>query len=147
MRVCTCTQGLDLALGRCYLPAPTQDEGATVDKKTLVRAIAVSAMGFGAVAVMAPDALLRTYGFGSNPEARGLMRGWGTRTFALGALSLRAEGRELDHLIAAGVLLNGADAVLGFAGNALNGSTGSGASRAGATSAAFAGLEVLARKL
>jgi hypothetical protein len=118
-----------------------------MDKQLLVKVLGVASVAFGVVAAAAPDLLLTTYRFTPNPEARGMTRLWGTRNITLGALVLAAKGRELDDLLLSGSVLNGVDAVLGLAGNALDGTKGPGGALGGATSAVFGALCAYARGL
>jgi hypothetical protein len=115
-----------------------------MDKQLLAKTIGGASIGFGVAAVIAPDLLLKTYQFDTNPEVRGMARLWGTRNAVLGALLLRAQGRQLDDLLVSGAVLNGLDAALEFAGNKLDGTTGPGGAMAGATSAAFGVVSLLA---
>lgn len=118
-----------------------------MDKQMLVKVLGVASVGFGVVAAASPDLLLTTYRFTPNPVARGMTRLWGTRNITLGALVLAAKGGAVDDMLLSGAILNGVDAILGLAGNALDGTKGSGGALGGATSAAFGALCVYTRGL
>jgi hypothetical protein len=111
-----------------------------MNKQVLVNAVGGASVGFGLLAVAAPDVLLKSYRLNPNPEVRAMTRAWGTRNITLGALLLKAKGRALDDVLLSGGILNSADAVLGFVGNAIDGTKGPGGAMAGATSAAFGAL-------
>lgn len=78
-------------------------------------AIAMAAVGFGAVAVVVPRVFTAVYGLTGNPNVTVMTRLWGTRTAGLGAVMLAAgnpeDKRRLGML---GTALNTADAVLAF---------------------------------
>jgi hypothetical protein len=118
-----------------------------MDKQMLVKVLGGASVGFGVVAAAAPDLLATTYRFTPNPEFRGMTRLWGTRNITLGALLFSAKGRALDDLLLSGAILNGIDALLGLAGNAIDGTKGPGGALGGATSAAFGALCVYTRGL
>src|SRR4051812_24227327 len=95
--------------------------GVRMDKQALRQGIAAASIGFGVVAVVAPETLLKTYGAAASPTARGMTRLWGTRDIVLGVLNLQATGDTVDLMLRAGAALNIADSLLGLLAPALDG--------------------------
>jgi len=67
--------------------------------ETLTKALIGTGLGFGSVAVVAPRALGRAYGIVGSGETDGLMRLYGTRTAALGALAATTESDDTRRSI------------------------------------------------
>lgn len=78
----------------------------------IMRAAGMGAVGFGAVASLAPRAFAGVYGLGDDPHTRVLTRLWGTRTAVLGAIALGA-GSPQDQraVMTAAAAMNSADAL------------------------------------
>ena len=93
-------------------------DSSTVD--TVSTAIGVGSLGFGALALLAPDVLTKVYGMGDdvNPSLRYMGRMWGSRTAFLGVLTLAADDDQRQALSIGGAAMNAADtlAVLGTSG-------------------------------
>jgi len=70
-----------------------------VTNEGLTKALIATGFGFGTAAVIAPRALGRAYGFQGSGETDGLMRLYGTRTVALGALAATAGNDETRRLV------------------------------------------------
>jgi hypothetical protein len=77
------------------------------------RQTAFGALGFGAVAVVAPRLFTGVYGLTSDPNVRTLARLWGTRTAVLGAIILKAERPEdRRRVMMLGTVMNATDALI-----------------------------------
>lgn len=85
--------------------------GQTLAERIL-RAAGIGAIGFGAVASLAPRAFAGVYGLGEDPHTRVLTRLWGTRTVVLGAIALGV-GSPQDQraVMTAAAAMNSADAL------------------------------------
>jgi hypothetical protein len=81
---------------------------------TVRTAIGASSLGFGALAVVAPLALAKVFGMGSQPtpDSYYLGRTWGSRTALLGVLSLTAGPEESRRLAVGAAALNALDAAV-----------------------------------
>lgn len=77
------------------------------------RQTAFGALGFGAVAIVAPRLFTGVYGLTSDPNVRTLARLWGTRTAVLGAVILAEERPEKKRrLMMLGTAMNATDALI-----------------------------------
>ena len=65
-----------------------------MSNESLTKALIGIGVGFGAAAVVAPRALGRAYGIAGTGDTDGLLRLYGTRTAALGALAATASDDE-----------------------------------------------------
>lgn len=110
---------------------------------TVITALAASGAAFGVVAAVVPGALLATYGMPGEPGMRWAMRGWGTRTAALGALGLTAKGEGRRAVLSAVAALSAADVVI--AAVAAPGLSTRARLQAAVTSGAFATIAALVR--
>lgn len=105
-------------------------------QETAATALAVAGTAFGALAVLVPGALAGVYGLPRDGAFRWALRGWGTRTAALGTLGLTARGDGRRDVLRAVAGLSAADVVIAaLAGEGLPTRT---RVQVGATSAAFA---------
>ncbi len=79
--------------------------------------LAVGALGFGVLAVLAPGGLRRMYGMDAeSSELTYFGRMWGSRTAAIGGLALAARDEEDRRRLAVmAVAMNGADALFAAA--------------------------------
>lgn len=83
-----------------------------IDDDTLREGLSWGAIGFGALATLAPRVFGGVYGLKESPELLVMTRLWGTRTAVLGLALLGAdadEGRKLTQLATA---MNVADALI-----------------------------------
>jgi hypothetical protein len=86
--------------------------GKTGQVETVRQALAYGALGFGALAMFAPRAFAGLYGLRGDGNLNTMIRLWGTRTTALGALNLVAEEDSHKRVLAAtATALNVADSV------------------------------------
>jgi hypothetical protein len=100
------------------------------------RSVGFASLGFGAVAMLSPRLFLATYGVPHDENVRLMTRLWGTRTAALGALSVAlGDTEDRRALMTAAAAMNAADTLL------IAGSPVPARARAmgAATTAAFAG--------
>jgi hypothetical protein len=77
------------------------------------RSVGYASLGFGAVAVLTPRLFLGAYGVPDEQNLRLMTRMWGTRTAALGALTLALRDTEDRRtLMAAAAAMDAADTLL-----------------------------------
>jgi hypothetical protein len=113
--------------------------------QNLTRALVGTGFGFGAAAVVAPRALGRAYGIAGSGETDGLMRLYGTRTAALGALAATAGSDETLRTVVKTVAAVSAVDTLCAAIMGVRGSTSSRtAAQTAITTAAVTGMCLLA---
>ena len=87
-----------------------------LDKQTVGNALGGGAVGFGALAVLAPQLMARTYGLPGNPHFSFMTRLWGTRTLAFGAMYFAADSDSARQKVAvAAAAMNSADSVIALA--------------------------------
>ncbi len=80
--------------------------GNDIDLDQLEQGLAIGAVGFGVMAAFAPRAFTGLYGIGDDPRLLTMTRLWGTRTAALGVLSLTGSAdKQRLATIAAGMNL------------------------------------------
>lgn len=86
---------------------------ATSDTETVSTSIAGGAVGFGLVAIAAPRLLTAVYGLPGTGPFRFLLRLWGTRTAAIGAMMMTEKdaGRR-RRWAAAATAVNAVDALM-----------------------------------
>ena len=89
---------------------------STIDNETLTDGLAWGAIGFGALATVAPGVFERVYGLAETAELRARTRLWGTRTTVLGLALLGADRVGRSKLTRLAAAMNAADALL-IAGN------------------------------
>ena len=102
------------------------------------KAIGVGSLGFGVLAMLTPRTLRRAYG--DSTSSGGALdyfgRTWGSRTAALGALTLMASSdTERTHVANLAAAMNAVDSLAAFTAHDMPGST---RVMAGLTSAGFA---------
>lgn len=105
-------------------------------QETATTVLAATGTAFGVFAALAPGALAGLYGMPRDGAFRWAMRGWGTRTAALGALGLASRGESRRALLMAVAGLSAADVVI--AAVAGDGLPARSRLQAAATSGAFA---------
>lgn len=110
-------------------------------QETATTALAAAGTAFGVLAALAPGALAGIYGLPGDGAFRWALRGWGTRTAALGALGLAAQGESRRAVLRAVAGLSAADVVIAAVAGA--GLPTRARVQAGATSAAFAAAAAL----
>ena len=119
-----------------------------MEKQTLVRAIGVSGVAFGAAALLAPTALGKAYGLPVHDTATYLGRQWGTRTAAINAIGLmNPDKAAIDRHLMIGVVMNLVDATCSVVAGQQGQVPRSAAYKSAATSAFFAGLCAYTRSL
>lgn len=116
-----------------------------MNTEALNNALVGTGLGFGAAAVLAPRALGRAYGIAGSGETDGIMRLYGTRTAALGALAATASSDDMRKSVVKTVAVVSAVDTLFAAVMGLRGATSARtAAQTAATTAAVAGLCLLA---
>ncbi|MBV9831983.1 MAG: DUF4267 domain-containing protein [Marmoricola sp.] len=83
-----------------------------IDEDTLRDSLSWGAIGFGALAVLAPRVFGGVYGTHDSPDLRVMTRLWGTRTTVLGLLLLGAGADEARKLTQLATAMNVADALI-----------------------------------
>lgn len=81
-------------------------------QETAINALAAAGTAFGVLAALAPSALAGIYGLPRDGAFRWALRGWGTRTAALGALGLTARGESRRAVLRAVAGLSVADVMI-----------------------------------
>jgi hypothetical protein len=109
-------------------------DGVELDQ--LERGVAIGAIGFGAMAVVAPRVFSGMYGLGGDPKLLAMTRVWGTRTAVLGGLFLVGDTEFRGRMLPWVIGLNAVDAVLTARADGLPGRT---RTLGALSSAAFAG--------
>lgn len=82
---------------------------AAFDNQTAATALAGAALAFGAVGVIAPQAVIGAYGLPDTAPFRFVTRLWATRTAALGAILVTTDRSRRRPLYVAAAIMNLAD--------------------------------------
>jgi hypothetical protein len=86
---------------------------ADADVDAIRKGLTYGALGFGALAILAPRVFAGVYGIKGDGNLRAIIRLWGTRTMLIGALGATETDPGMRRkLVTAGTALNLADSVL-----------------------------------
>jgi hypothetical protein len=88
-------------------------KGKSAQVETVRTALSYTALGFGAVAIVAPRAFAGIYGLKGDGNLRTMIRLWGTRSMLIGAMNFFAtDAQQKRTLAAATTALSFADTLL-----------------------------------